>query len=93
MASESKNIGIELARFIHVANVDRDMIDSENARALELLAVARDGLQNQATTKKNGGACYSSGESDNVRHDCAIINPCCTRRAVQGSDEIICVCK
>lgn len=74
-AREPKNIGIELARFIHVINVDRDVIDAENARALDLLAVARGGLQNHATKEKSGGACYSSGESERVRHDCAIINP------------------
>jgi len=48
-----------LARFLDVANVDRDVIDSEDARAPRLFLAARGwygGLRNHAGEEKSGCA-------------------------------------
>jgi hypothetical protein len=61
-----------LSGFLDVANVNRDVIDAEDARALRLLLAARrkpGGLQNHAEGKKSGCVLQSTGNLGKTLHD------------------------
>jgi hypothetical protein len=72
MGGESKNFGIELAGFRDVTNVDSDVIDAEDARALRRLLAAQgkpSGLQKHAEGDKSGGVLQSAGKFGKTLHD------------------------